>query len=139
MMNTVLVHKAVCSAFQQGYQLHPVREVMVGAVCLCGDKRILSPYSGYFCGSRNKMFSWELMLPFIFCGFGCWGWFVISVVLNVLCSISSLSVIIYSILVMIGYVREIRHTYQFAVPTLVARNRKVWEAALNMILSLQVV
>ena len=37
--------------------------------------------------------------------------------LNVLCSFSSLSVIIYSILVMIGHVREIRHMYQFAVPT----------------------
>jgi len=39
-------------------------------------------------------------------------------VLNVLCNFSSISVITSSILVMIGYVREIRYMYQFAVPTL---------------------
>ena len=37
--------------------------------------------------------------------------------LNVLCSFSSISVIISSILVMIGHVREIGHMYQFAVST----------------------
>jgi hypothetical protein len=39
-------------------------------------------------------------------------------VLNILCSFSSISVIICSILVMIDHVREIRHMYQFAVPNL---------------------
>ena len=38
--------------------------------------------------------------------------FFISVVLNVLCSFSSISTITSSSLVMIGYVREIRHMYQ---------------------------
>jgi len=38
-------------------------------------------------------------------------------VLNVLCSFSSINVIISSILVMIGHVTEIRHMYQFGVPT----------------------
>ena len=37
--------------------------------------------------------------------------------LNVLCSFSSISVIISIILVMIGHVREIAHMYQYAVPT----------------------
>ena len=37
--------------------------------------------------------------------------------LHVLCSISSISMHISSILVMIDLVREIRHTYQHAVPT----------------------
>jgi len=40
-----------------------------------------------------------------------------SVLLYVLYRFSSISVIISSILVMIGFVREIRHMYQFAVPT----------------------
>ena len=81
-----------------------------------------------------------------------------SVLLNVLCSFSSISMITSSILVMIGYVREIRHMYRFAVPTLedfeiqyyvkivedmdwfsLAPNRKVWKAALNMVMSLHVV
>jgi len=38
-------------------------------------------------------------------------------VLNIFCSFSSISVIISSILVVIGHIREIRHMYQFAVPT----------------------
>jgi len=38
--------------------------------------------------------------------------------LSVLCSFSSISMITSSILVMNGHVREIRHMYQFAVPTL---------------------
>ena len=78
--------------------------------------------------------------------------------LNVLCSISSLIVIIYSILVMIGHVREIKHMYQFAVHTSedfeiqdyvkivedmdlfsLAANRKVWKAPLKMVMSLHVV
>jgi len=33
-------------------QLPLVREVMVGAVCLCADKTIISSYSGYFYGSK---------------------------------------------------------------------------------------
>ena len=66
--------------------------------------------------------------------------------------------IIYSILVMTGYVREIRHIYRFAVPTSedfeiqcyvktvedmnwfsLAPSRKVWKAPLNMVMSLYVV
>ena len=63
-----------------------------------------------------------------------------------------------SILVMNGYVREIRHMYRFAVPASedfeiqnyvkivedmdwfsLALNRKVWKAPLNMVMSLHVV
>ena len=63
-----------------------------------------------------------------------------------------------SILVMIGYVREIGHIYRFALPTSedfeiryyvkivedmdwfsLAPNRKVWKAPLNMVMSLHVV
>ena len=78
--------------------------------------------------------------------------------LNVLRCFSSISVIICSILVMIGHVREIGHMYQFAVPTsgdleieyyiqtvedmhwvCLAHDRKVWKAPLNVIMSLHVV
>jgi len=67
-------------------------------------------------------------------------------------------VIISSIQVMIGHVTEIRHMYQFAVPTSgdfeiqfyikvvenmdrvsLAHDRKVWKAPLNEIMSLHVV
>jgi len=98
-------------------QLSPVREVTVGAVGLCGDKRIISSYCMDLYGPMKSMFSWDLVLPFIFCSLRFWGWFLISVVLNVLCSFSSISVIISIILVMIGHVREIAHMYQYAVPT----------------------
>jgi len=66
--------------------------------------------------------------------------------------------IISCILVMIGYVREVRHMYQFGVPTWedfeiyycvktvadmhwvsLAPDRKVWKAPLNMVMSLHVV
>ena len=87
-------------------KLSVVREVMVCAVCRQKNYII---YSGDLYGPKNKMFSCDLMQPFIFCGFRFWGWFLISVVLNVLCNFSSISVITSSILVMIGYVREIRH------------------------------
>ena len=78
--------------------------------------------------------------------------------LNVIRSFSSISMIICSILVMIGHVREIRHMHQFAVPTsgdieieyyiqtvedmhwvCLAPDRKVWKAPLNVIMSLHVV
>jgi len=38
-------------------QLSAVREVTVGAVHLCGDKRFISPYSRDLYGPVNKMFS----------------------------------------------------------------------------------
>ena len=78
--------------------------------------------------------------------------------LNVLCNFSSISMITSSILVMIGYVREIRHMYRFAMPTLedflkvsiiytvgdvdwvcLAPDRKEWEAPLNVVMSVHVV
>ena len=79
--------------------------------------------------------------------------------LNVLCSCSSISMITSSILVMIGYVREIRHyvpiccTYfrgffesQYYIYTVgdvdwvcLAPDRKVWEAPLNVVMSLDIV
>ena len=78
--------------------------------------------------------------------------------LNVLCCFSSISVIICSILVMIGHVRETGHMYQFAVSTsgdleieyyiktvedmhwvCLAPDRKVWKAPLNVIMSIHIV
>jgi len=161
-MNT-LVYRAVCSTFQQVLQrvveqLSPVREVMVVAVWLCADKRIISSYSGDFYDSKNKRFSWDLVLTFVCCGLRFWGWFLISVMLNVLHSFSDIRMIFHSILLMIGYVREIRHMYQFVVPTSedfetqyciktvedmqwvsLASRRKVWKTPLNVIMSLHVV
>ena len=49
-------------------QFTPAREMMVSAVCLCADKRIISSYSEDLCGPKNKIFSRNLMLHFIFCG-----------------------------------------------------------------------
>jgi len=43
-------------------QLSAVREGMVGAVRLCGDKRFISSYSRVLYGPMNKMFSWDLVL-----------------------------------------------------------------------------
>ena len=48
--------------------LSPVREVMEVAVWLCADKRIISSYSGDFYDSKNKRFSWDLVLTFVCCG-----------------------------------------------------------------------
>jgi len=78
--------------------------------------------------------------------------------LNVLHSFSDIRMIFHSILLMIGYVREIRHMYQFVVPTSedfetqyciktvedmqwvsLASRRKVWKTPLNVIMSLHVV
>ena len=78
--------------------------------------------------------------------------------LNLLRSFSSINVIISSILVIIGHVREIRHMYQFAVRTSedfeiqydikvfenmdrvsLAPDRKVWKAPLNEVMCLHVV
>jgi len=39
---------------------------MVGAVWLCADERIISSYFGDLYGPMNKMFSCDLVLPFIF-------------------------------------------------------------------------
>ena len=78
--------------------------------------------------------------------------------LNVVHSLSSFCVIICSILVIIGHVREIAHMYQYAVPTsedfeieyyietvedmhwvCLAPDRKIWKAPLNVVMSLHVV
>ena len=87
------------------------REIMVSAMCLCADKRIKSSYSEDLYGPKNKMFSRNLMLPFIFCGLRFYGWFLISIGLNVLHSFISISMIICSMLVMTGHVRKIRRIY----------------------------
>jgi hypothetical protein len=48
---------------------HPEwREIVVSAMCLRADKRIISSYSEDLYGPKNKMFSRKLMLPFILCG-----------------------------------------------------------------------
>ena len=125
----------------------------------CVQTRIISSYYEDFYGWKNKMFSRNRMLPFIFCVLRFYGWFLISVGLNVLCRFSSISMIISSTLIMIGHVREIRHVYWYAVPTSedffecrhyinsvgdvdwvsLAPDRKVWKAPLHMVMSLQVV
>ena len=43
------------------------REIMVSAVCLCTDNRIISFYPEDLCGPKNKMFSSILILPFVLC------------------------------------------------------------------------
>jgi len=40
---------------------------MVSAMCLCADKRIVCYFEGSY-APNNKMFSRDLMLPFILCG-----------------------------------------------------------------------
>ena len=78
--------------------------------------------------------------------------------LKVLCSISSISVFISSMLVMIGHVREIKHVLiccanirgffesRYYINTVgdvdwvcLAPDGKVWKAPLNILMSLQVV
>ena len=44
------------------------REILVSAMCLCVDQRIVSCYSEDLYGPKNKMFSRKLMIPFIFFG-----------------------------------------------------------------------
>ena len=44
------------------------REIMVSAVCLCADNRIISSYSEDLYGPTNKMFCSILMLPYILFG-----------------------------------------------------------------------
>jgi hypothetical protein len=56
---------------------------------------------------KTKCFLGILILHLIFCGLRFWGWFLISVWLNVLCSFS---MIICSMLVMIGHVRKMKYT-----------------------------
>ena len=92
-------------------QFPAYREIMVSAVCLCADNRIISSYSEDLCGPTNKMFCSILMLPFILCGLRFYGWFLMSIRLDVHCSFSSISTVICSMLLMIGYVRVIRQMY----------------------------
>ena len=49
-------------------QLPAYREIMVSAVCLCADNRIILSYSEGWYGPTNKMFYRNLTLPFILCG-----------------------------------------------------------------------
>jgi len=44
------------------------REIMLSAMCLCADKRVVSSYSEDLYVRKNKMFYRNHMLPFIFCG-----------------------------------------------------------------------
>jgi len=44
------------------------REIVVSALCLCADQIIILPYFEDLYGPYNKMFFWNLMLPFIFDG-----------------------------------------------------------------------
>jgi hypothetical protein len=44
------------------------REIMVSAMCLCADKRIVSSYAEDLYGPMNEIFSRKLLLHFIFCG-----------------------------------------------------------------------
>ena len=85
-------------------QFPAYREIMVSAMCMCADKGIVSSYSEDLYGPMNKMVYSILMLPFILCALGFYGWFLISVRLNVLCNFSSISMMICSMLVMTGHV-----------------------------------
>jgi hypothetical protein len=49
-------------------QFPAFRDIMLSAMCLCADKRIPTSCSGDLYGAKNKMFSRNVMLPFIFCG-----------------------------------------------------------------------
>ena len=49
-------------------QFPAYREIMVSAMCLCADKRIILFYSENLYGPMNKIFSSILILPFILCG-----------------------------------------------------------------------
>ena len=53
---------------QRVEQVSAVREIMVSAMCLCADKRIISSYSEDLYDPKDKMFSQNLTLLFIFCG-----------------------------------------------------------------------
>jgi len=44
------------------------REIVVSAMCRRADQRIISSYFEDLYGPNNKMFSGNLMLPFIFVG-----------------------------------------------------------------------
>jgi hypothetical protein len=53
-------------ALQRVEEELPVSEIMVGVICLCADKRVLPSYSREI--PKNKMFSRNHMVPYIFCG-----------------------------------------------------------------------
>ena len=131
--------------------------MMVSAMCVCADKGIISYVEGSYV-SKNKMFSRDLVLPFILCSLIFYGWFLLSVGMNVLSSFSSISIIISFMVVMIGHVRgktyvliccaPIRGSFesQYYVTTVgyvdwasLAPDRKVWKAPLNMVMCLLVV
>ena len=48
------------------------REIVVSALCLCADQIIIVSYFEDLYGPNNKMFSRNLMLPFIFGGLISW-------------------------------------------------------------------
>jgi len=92
------------------------REILVSAMCLHADQRIILSYCEDLYGPKNKMFSRKLMLPLIFCGLWFQGWFLVCIGFNVLCTFCNIIMIVSYMLVMICHVREIRHMYWFAVP-----------------------
>jgi hypothetical protein len=52
-------------------QFPALREMIVSAMCLCGDKRILSSYCEDMNGLKNSYFFFRNTMPsFIFCGPG---------------------------------------------------------------------
>jgi hypothetical protein len=86
------------------------REIVVSAMCLCADKRIISSSSEDLYGRKNKMFSRKLLLHFISCGlifYGC----LIYIGFNVLRAFCNFRMFISCMLVIICHVREIRSIY----------------------------
>jgi hypothetical protein len=53
---------------QRVEQVPAVREIMVSAMCLCADKRIISSYSEDLNDPKTKCFLGILILHLIFCG-----------------------------------------------------------------------
>jgi hypothetical protein len=49
-------------------QFPAYKEMMVSAMCLCADNRIIVSYCEDLYGQKNKMFCTILMLPFVFYG-----------------------------------------------------------------------
>ena len=58
--------KVVLQRVEEEYPIW--RDIMVSALCLCADKRIISSYFEDLYEPNNKMFSRNLMLTFICCG-----------------------------------------------------------------------
>jgi hypothetical protein len=89
----------------------------VHCVLVCRQHNYIILFWKFLWPKERNVFSWDLMLPFIFCCLRFGGWFLLSVVLDILRSFGCISMFISSLPVMIGHVREIRHMYQFAETT----------------------